>query len=72
MSQAEINLLRALPVSGRDLFINSAWTAAEDGGRLDVISPIDGKVFTSIARGSAADADRAVAAARRAFDSGVW
>ncbi len=72
MSQSEIDRLRVLPVSGRDLFIDGAWSKAEDGGRLDVISPIDGKVFTSIARASAADADRAVAAARKAFDSGVW
>ncbi|CDP49957.1 Aldehyde dehydrogenase [Devosia sp. DBB001] len=33
----------------------------------DVVSPIDGKVFTSIAEGSVADVDRAVAAARAAF-----
>jgi 4-(gamma-glutamylamino)butanal dehydrogenase len=72
MSQAEIDRLRALPVSGRDLFINGSWTPATDGGRLDVISPIDGKLFTSIARGTPLDASRAVASARKSFDSGVW
>ncbi len=72
MTQTEIDRLRALAVTGRDLFINGAWVAAEDSGRLDVTSPIDGKVFSSIARGTALDVDRAVAAARKSFDSGVW
>ncbi|VDC22346.1 aminobutyraldehyde dehydrogenase [Pseudogemmobacter humi] len=37
------------------------------GARLDVLNPATGKPIAAIARGSAADVDRAVAAARRAF-----
>ncbi len=42
------------------------------GERIDVVSPSDGKVFASIPRSRQADVDRAVGAARRAFDEGPW
>lgn len=42
------------------------------GERIDVASPSDGKVFASIPSSGAADVDRAVKAARRAFDEGPW
>ena len=37
-----------------------------------MVSPIDGRVFTQIAGGTAHDVDSAVAAARRAFEAGKW
>lgn len=40
-------------------------------GGIDVLDPSTGKVFARIPRGSAADVDRAVAAARSAFE-GAW
>ena len=55
-----------------ELLIDGRWTPASDGQRMDVISPVDGSVVASIAMGSAADIDRAVAAARRAFEDGRW
>jgi aldehyde dehydrogenase (NAD+) len=42
------------------------------GERIDVRCPSDGKVFASIPASGAADVDRAVKAARRAFDEGPW
>ena len=42
------------------------------GARIDVVCPSDGKVFASIPASGAADVDRAVKAARRAFDTGPW
>lgn len=42
------------------------------GERIDVVSPSDGKVFSSIPASGTADVDRAVKAARRAFDEGPW
>ncbi len=45
---------------------------ALSGERIDVISPSDGKVFASIPASGKADVDRAVAAARAAFESGPW
>lgn len=45
---------------------------ALSGERIDVVCPSDGKVFASIPASGAADVDRAVRAARRAFDEGPW
>lgn len=42
------------------------------GERIDVACPSDGKVFASIPASGEADVDRAVKAARRAFDDGPW
>jgi aldehyde dehydrogenase (NAD+) len=42
------------------------------GARLDVICPSDGKAFASIPASGEEDIDRAVKAARRAFDEGPW
>ncbi|MCZ2412849.1 MAG: aldehyde dehydrogenase family protein, partial [Burkholderiales bacterium] len=50
------------------LFIDNESVAPASGESLPVIDPSDGRVFAQIARGSAADVDRAVRAARRAFD----
>ncbi len=72
MSQAEINRLRALEVSPRQMFMGGKLVSAQDGGTMDVISPIDGKVFTKIPRATVSDADAAVKAARASFESGLW
>jgi aldehyde dehydrogenase (NAD+) len=42
------------------------------GKRIEVASPSDGKVFASIPASGEADVDRAVKAARRAFEEGPW
>lgn len=54
------------------LYIGGQWREASDGGRSDVLDPATGRVITDVARGTTADVDAAVAAARAAFDSGVW
>jgi acyl-CoA reductase-like NAD-dependent aldehyde dehydrogenase len=55
-----------------DLLIGGSARPAADGGTLDVFEPASGDVLTTIASGTAADADAAVTAARAAFDAGVW
>ncbi|HTV68060.1 MAG TPA: aldehyde dehydrogenase family protein [Rhizobiaceae bacterium] len=45
---------------------------ALSGERIDVVSPSDGKVFASIPASGQADVDRAVKAARKAFQEGPW
>ena len=45
---------------------------ALSGERIDVVSPSNGEVFATIAASGAADVDRAVKAARKAFDEGPW
>ncbi|MER6137939.1 aldehyde dehydrogenase [Streptomyces sp. NPDC001815] len=42
------------------------------GGSFAVVSPRDGRTLTRVADGGKAEVDAAVAAARRAFDSGPW
>jgi aldehyde dehydrogenase (NAD+) len=55
----------------RHHFINGQWRAPVDGETLPVIDPSTGKVFDELARGTAADIDEAVSAARTAL-SGPW
>lgn len=52
-------------------FIDGNWQAAETGEVIETRNPATGTVLANLARGSAADVDRAVAAARRAF-RGPW
>lgn len=48
-------------------FIDGAWVDPVTPHTIDVINPATEEAYTKIAGGSAADVDRAVAAARRAF-----
>jgi len=50
-----------------DHFIDGKWQAPDSGEYFDNTSPIDGKVFTRAARGNAADIEKAVKAANKAF-----
>jgi phenylacetaldehyde dehydrogenase len=54
------------------LFINNEWVEPESGATIDVINPATGKVFAQAAAAGASDIDRAVRAARAAFESGPW
>lgn len=50
------------------LFIGGRFVDAMDGATIDVLDPHDGSVITAAAAAGAADVDRAVDAATRAFD----
>jgi aldehyde dehydrogenase (NAD+) len=50
-------------------YIDGAWVESEGGKRHQVINPANEEPCTEITLGSEADADRAVAAAKRAFES---
>lgn len=50
-----------------DHYIGGSWVAPSSGEYFDNISPIDGKPFTQAARGNAADIDKALDAAWKAF-----
>jgi betaine-aldehyde dehydrogenase len=54
------------------MFIDGASTEASGGGWLDVHSPATLELVGRVPAGTAADVDRAVAAARRAFRAGTW
>jgi len=53
------------------LLIGGQWVEATGGRTLPTINPADGSVLTEFAAGTATDVDRAVAAARAAFE-GPW
>jgi phenylacetaldehyde dehydrogenase len=56
----------------RQLFINGQWTAAASGKTFETPNPATGDTLASVAEGDAEDIDRAVRAARTAFDDGPW
>src|SRR3546814_17762209 len=58
-------------IEGR-AFIQGEYCAGADGGQFDCISPVDGRVLAQVASCEQADAERAVASARAAFDAGRW
>ena len=53
-------------------WINGAWVEPAGGQWIDSVDPYHGTVWARIPRGSAQDADRAVAAADEAMHSGPW
>ena len=69
----EATLTRAVPdvLSPGRLFIDGEWADAENGATFEVIDPAVAEVATEVAAASAADVDRAVHAARAAFE-GSW
>ena len=50
------------------LLIDGTWTPAQDGATLETVNPATGRRLAAVAAGGAADVDRAVRAARKAFD----
>ncbi|MEJ2030740.1 MAG: aldehyde dehydrogenase [Maritimibacter sp.] len=69
---SRIETLRTAPVPPALHVIDGARCPASDGAVLEVISPLNGEVLTTMAAGTKADAEAAIAAARRAFDDGRW
>ncbi|MEV5411212.1 aldehyde dehydrogenase [Thermopolyspora sp. NPDC052614] len=54
------------------LFIDGDHTPASDGGAFPTVNPANGTEIARVAAGTAEDVDRAVRAARAAFDDGRW
>ena len=52
-----------------DFYIDGQWVAPAEANDLEVINPADETAFATISLGSQADVDKAVAAARRAFET---
>jgi len=66
-------LVRAAEVQPRtELFIDGAFTPAASGRTFDDFTGRDGSRIAAVAQGDAQDVDRAVDAARRAFDDRRW
>lgn len=54
------------------LFINGDWVAPASGESMEVLNPATEEPLARVAAAGAADVDRAVQAARAAFESGSW
>ena len=62
-----------MPIRDYDrLFIGGDWVAPEGTGTIEVISPATEEVVGWVPDGTEADVDKAVVAARSAFDKGPW
>lgn len=53
-------------------FIGGKYVPSASGEAFDCVSPIDGRVLTSVAACDVEDVNRAVAAARAVFEKGSW
>lgn len=53
-------------------FINGKFEDSENGKTYDSISPTDGSVICKVSYASVGDVDRAVAAAKEAYENGPW
>ena len=56
----------------RKLFINGQWADAASGKTFETPDPATGETLARVAEGDAEDIDRAVRAARKAFEEGPW
>jgi aldehyde dehydrogenase (NAD+) len=55
-----------------EIFVGGAWQAPASGETYQPINPANEEPLAAVGKGDERDIDRAVAAARRAFDEGPW
>jgi len=58
--------------SPRKMLIGGKWLEAASGKTFPTYNPATGEILAQVAEGDSADVDRAVIAARKAFESGPW
>src|SRR5712664_1273143 len=59
-------------ISATKLLINGQWVNSASGKTFPTINPSTGEVITQVAEADAPDVDKAVGAARTAFETGPW
>ncbi|SAL11448.1 aldehyde dehydrogenase [Caballeronia turbans] len=69
---AMLDSTRTFIASAQQMLIDGAWVNSASGATLDVINPADGELLARVPSADEADVDRAVLAARRAFDDSAW
>jgi phenylacetaldehyde dehydrogenase len=63
---------RFLAVRNHKMLIGSVWVEAASGNSMDAVDPATGNLLGRFPAGGPVDVDRAVSAARAAFDNGAW
>lgn len=74
-NETTISIPRSYPkprVSDQLLLIGGKWVPSVSGKTFETINPSTGEVICRVAEGDKADVDLAVAAARKAFETGPW
>src|SRR5262245_31509669 len=56
----------------RKILIGGRWIDAASGKTFPTFNPATGEILAQVAEGNGVDIDRAVIAARKAFESGPW
>jgi len=64
--------VEAFVAAPQQLFINGQWADAASGQTFETPNPATGETLARVAEGGAEDIDRAVRAARKAFEEGPW
>lgn len=64
--------IAGLKVRTFDMLIDGKWTAGQEGRIIERVAPGHGVTVSRYQAATAADAERAIAAARHAFDRGPW
>src|SRR5271155_924728 len=72
MATATTAIEPSVKIGATKLLINGQWVNSASGKTFPTINPSTGEVITQVAEADAADVDKAVGAARAAFDKGAW
>src|SRR5271163_1141583 len=72
MATATAVIEPSVKISATKLLIDGQWVNSASGKTFPTLNPATGEVITQVAEADAADVDRAVAAARAAFETGAW
>src|SRR4030081_89721 len=72
MATATAVMESSVKIGPTKLLINGKWVDSASGKTFPTINPSTGEVITQIAEADAPDVDKAVAAARAAFEKGAW
>ncbi|MEX3010748.1 aldehyde dehydrogenase [Hoeflea sp. TYP-13] len=71
-TKAEFHRIRDNAKLNAQAFIDGKFCDASNGARLETINPATGETITTFTHCGGADVDRAIAAARRVFNEGIW
>ncbi len=63
---------KEVPVRQTQMYIAGRWASALSGSTREIINPFDQTVIAIVPEGDERDAERAIQAAREAFDDGPW